>query len=59
LNLLLPPAGHDEIANGKGLTRLLENPQTVLVDVREPAEYRSEHIPKAINIQVLPVPTVS
>jgi rhodanese-related sulfurtransferase len=44
------PAGYYTIANVAGLKNLLENPQTVLVDVREPSEYRSGHIPDAINI---------
>jgi rhodanese-related sulfurtransferase len=44
------PSGYYTIANIKSLKNLLENPQTVLVDVREPSEYRSGHIPNAINI---------
>lgn len=44
------PSGYYTIANVEGLKKLLENPQTVLVDVREPSEYRSGHIPNAINI---------
>ena len=44
------PAGYYTIANVEGLKSLLENPQTVLVDVREPSEYWSGHIPNAINI---------
>lgn len=44
------PAGYYTIANVAGLKSLLENPQTALVDVREPAEYWSGHIPTAINI---------
>jgi rhodanese-related sulfurtransferase len=44
------PAGYYTIASVEGLKSLLENPQTVLVDVRESSEYRSGHIPNAINI---------
>jgi rhodanese-related sulfurtransferase len=44
------PSGYYTIASVAGLKSLLENPQTVLVDVREPSEYRSGHIPDAINI---------
>jgi len=44
------PAGYYTIANIEGLKSLLEKPRTVLVDVREPSEYRSGHIPNAINI---------
>ncbi len=44
------PAGYYTIANVKGLKSQLENSQTVLVDVREPSEYQSGHIPNAINI---------
>jgi rhodanese-related sulfurtransferase len=44
------PAGYYTIATVEGLKSLLENPQTTLVDVREPSEYRSGHIPNAINI---------
>lgn len=44
------PPGYYTIANVEGLKSLLENPQTLLVDVREPSEYRSGHIPNALNI---------
>ena len=44
------PAGYYTIANVEGLKNRLKNPQTLLVDVREPSEYRSGHIPNAINI---------
>ena len=44
------PAGYYTIANVEGLKNQLKNPQTLLVDVREPSEYRSGHIPNAINI---------
>lgn len=44
------PAGYYTIANVEGLKSLLEKPQTMLVDVREPSEYKSGHIPNAINI---------
>lgn len=43
------PAGYYTI-NVEGLKNLLKNPQTLLVDVRSPSEYRSGHIPNAINI---------
>ncbi len=48
--LALMPAGYYTIADFKGLKSLLDKPQTVLVDVRESSEYRSGHIPNAINI---------
>jgi rhodanese-related sulfurtransferase len=44
------PSGYYTIASIEGLKSLLENPQTVLVDVREPSEYQSGHIPDAIDI---------
>ena len=44
------PSGYYTIANVEGLKNLLKNSQTLLVDVREPSEYRSGHIPNAINI---------
>ncbi len=44
------PSGYFTIANVAGLKTRLKNPQTVLVDVREPSEYKSGHIPSAINI---------
>ncbi|WP_373693633.1 rhodanese-like domain-containing protein [Limnofasciculus baicalensis] len=44
------PAGYYTIGTVKGLKSLLENPQTLLVDVREPSEYKSGYIPNAINI---------
>jgi rhodanese-related sulfurtransferase len=44
------PAGYYTIANVEGLKNQLKTPQTLLVDVREPSEYRSGHIPNAINI---------
>ncbi len=44
------PAGYYTIATVEGLKNLLKNPQTLLVDVREPSEYRSGHIPNAIDI---------
>jgi rhodanese-related sulfurtransferase len=44
------PSGYYAIANVTGLKSQLENPQTVLVDVRERSEYQSGHIPSAINI---------
>ncbi|HEY9628520.1 MAG TPA: rhodanese-like domain-containing protein [Coleofasciculaceae cyanobacterium] len=44
------PAGYYTIATVEALKNLLKNPQTLLVDVREPAEYQSGHIPNAITI---------
>jgi rhodanese-related sulfurtransferase len=44
------PSGYFTIANVAGLKTRLENAPTVLVDVREPSEYKSGHIPNAINI---------
>lgn len=44
------PPGYYTISSVEGLKNLLKNPQTVLVDVREPSEYKSGHIPDAINI---------
>ncbi|GAX35939.1 hypothetical protein NIES3585_19580 [Nodularia sp. NIES-3585] len=44
------PAGYYTIPNVEELKSFLKNHQTVLVDVREASEYRSGHIPNAINI---------
>ena len=44
------PAGYYTIATVEKLKDLLKDPQTLLVDVREPSEYRSAHIPNAINV---------
>ncbi len=44
------PSGYYTISNVEGLKSQLENPQTVLVDVREFSEYQLGHIPNAINI---------
>ena len=44
------PADYYTIANVEELKSFLKNHQTVLVDVREASEYRSGHIPNAINI---------
>ncbi len=44
------PPGYYTIANVEGLKKKLKHPQTLLVDVREPSEYKSGHIPDAINI---------
>lgn len=44
------PSGYYTIANIAGLKSQLENPQTMLVDVRESSEYQLGHIPNAINI---------
>ena len=48
--LISIPSGYYTIANVAGLKDQLKNPQTILVDVREPAEYRAGHIPAAVNI---------
>ena len=34
----------------QGLTQWRETPDAVLLDVRTPEEYRSGHIPKAVNL---------
>jgi rhodanese-related sulfurtransferase len=44
------PAGYYTISTVEGLKTRLKDPQVLLVDVREPSEYRSGHIPNAINI---------
>ncbi|PSB03674.1 rhodanese-like domain-containing protein [Merismopedia glauca] len=44
------PVSYYTIATVEDLKSQLGKPQTVLVDVREPFEYRSGHIPNAINI---------
>jgi rhodanese-related sulfurtransferase len=48
--LMSMPAGYYTIASVEKLKSQLENSQTLLVDVREASEYRSGHIPNAINI---------
>ncbi len=48
--LISMPAGYYTIASVEKLKSQLENSQTLLVDVREASEYRSGHIPNAINI---------
>lgn len=44
------PSGYYTIGHVDGLKQQLKNPQTILVDVREPSEYRAGHIPNAINL---------
>jgi rhodanese-related sulfurtransferase len=44
------PVGYYTIASVKDLKNQLGKPQIMLVDVREPSEYQSGHIPNAINI---------
>ena len=44
------PAGYYTITSVEVLKSQLEKSQTLLVDVREPSEYQSGHIPNAINI---------
>jgi len=46
------PDGYYAITNVNGLKSQVANPDAVLVDVREPSEYRSGHIPNAINISL-------
>lgn len=48
--LMSMPPGYYTIATIPGLKNQLKNPKTVLVDVREPAEYQVGHIPHAVNI---------
>ncbi len=50
LYLTSMPAGYYTIASVEKLKSQLENPQTLLIDVRELSEYQSGHIPKAIDI---------
>lgn len=44
------PSGYYKIASIAELKNLSGTQQTLLVDVREPSDYRSGHIPDAINI---------
>jgi rhodanese-related sulfurtransferase len=44
------PDGYYTIGKVKDLKSLMAKSQPLLVDVREPAEYRSGHIPGATNI---------
>lgn len=44
------PPDYYAIASVEGLKKRLKNPQILLVDVREASEYKSGHIPDAINI---------
>lgn len=48
--LMSMPSEYYTIGNVKELKDLMANSQPLLVDVREPSEYRSGHIPSAINI---------
>jgi rhodanese-related sulfurtransferase len=48
--LIAIPLGYYTIANVESLKRLMAEHQALLVDVREPSEYGSGHIPGAINI---------
>jgi rhodanese-related sulfurtransferase len=50
------PSGYYTIANVEELKSLIADRQALLVDVREPLEYQSGHIPNAINI---PLRTIS
>lgn len=45
------PAGYYEIATVPSLKSWLVNPDVVLVDVHEPSEYQTGHIPNAINVR--------
>ncbi|PAX52190.1 rhodanese-like domain-containing protein [Brunnivagina elsteri] len=44
------PSNYYTIANTEGLKSILKNDNAVLIDVRQPSEYTSGHIPNAINI---------
>lgn len=44
------PSGYYALPTVEKLKHQLENSQTILIDVREPSEYYSGHIPPAINI---------
>jgi rhodanese-related sulfurtransferase len=48
--LMTIPAGYYTIGKVEELKSLMAKSQPLLVDVREPAEYRSGHIPGATNI---------
>jgi rhodanese-related sulfurtransferase len=48
--LMAIPSGYYAIANVEELKNLMADRQALLVDVREPSEYQSGHIPNAINI---------
>jgi len=48
--LMSMPSGYYTIANVEELKNLMANSEPLLVDVRSPSEYRSGHIPTAINI---------
>jgi rhodanese-related sulfurtransferase len=50
------PSGYYAIANVQELKNLMADRQALFVDVREPSEYQSGHIPNAINI---PLRTIS
>lgn len=50
LYLTSMPAGYYTISSIEKLKSQLENPQTLLIDVRELSEYQSGHIPNAIDI---------
>ena len=54
--LMTIPSGYYTIANVKELKDLIADRQALLIDVREPSEYQSGHIPSAINI---PLRTIS
>ena len=54
--LMAIPSGYYTIANVQELKNLIADHQALLVDVREPLEYQSGHIPSAINI---PLRTIS
>jgi rhodanese-related sulfurtransferase len=54
--LMAIPSGYYTIANVEELKSLMSDRQALLVDVREPSEYQSGHIPNAINI---PLQTIS
>ena len=54
--LMAIPSGYYTIASAEELKNLMADHQALVVDVREPLEYQSGHIPGAINI---PLRTIS
>ena len=54
--LMAIPSEYYTITSVKELKSLMANHQALVVDVREPSEYKSGHIPDAINI---PLRTIS
>lgn len=48
--LTSPPQDYYTIANTEALKRIIKSDRPLLIDVRQPTEYISGHIPTAINI---------